>query len=159
MNSINIVWTLIIGIISIERLLKIYILVDIAGCRKMQIAEMRAEQSPATLCRCRLCATCTCHRLERQVDPINYEYAERQRRSEGIWLSGKTLDCRPSDCEFDPPTPTKTAKMEICTSTSQEKRSKKVPVYQCFTLGTLKNQVCHVWWALQYLALWATNRN
>jgi len=27
------------------------------------------------------------------------------------------------------------------------------------TLGTLKNMVCHVWWALQYLALWATNRN
>ena len=27
----------------------------------------------------------------------------------GIWLSGKTLECRPSDCEFDPPplTPTK----------------------------------------------------
>ena len=22
--------------------------------------------------------------------------------SEGIWLSGKTLDCRPRDCEFDP---------------------------------------------------------
>jgi len=22
---------------------------------------------------------------------------------EGIWLSGKTLDCRPRDCEFDPP--------------------------------------------------------
>ena len=24
-------------------------------------------------------------------------------RSEGIWLSGKTLDCRPRDCKFDPP--------------------------------------------------------
>jgi len=23
--------------------------------------------------------------------------------SEGIWLSGKTLDCRPRDCKFDPP--------------------------------------------------------
>jgi len=23
--------------------------------------------------------------------------------SEGNWLSGKTLDCRPRDCEFDPP--------------------------------------------------------
>ena len=23
--------------------------------------------------------------------------------SEGIWLSGKTLDCRPRDWEFDPP--------------------------------------------------------
>jgi len=30
---------------------------------------------------------------------------------------------------------------------------KNAPVYQCFTLGTLKNLVCHVWWALQYLAL------
>ena len=32
---------------------------------------------------------------------------------------------------------------------------KNAPVYQCFTLGTLKNLVCHVWWALQYLALWS----
>jgi len=30
---------------------------------------------------------------------------------------------------------------------------KNAPVYQGFTLGTLKNLVCHVWWALQYLAL------
>jgi len=22
--------------------------------------------------------------------------------NEGIWLSGKTLDCQPRDCEFDP---------------------------------------------------------
>jgi len=36
---------------------------------------------------------------------------------------------------------------------------KNAPVYQCFTLGTLKNLVCHVWWALQYLALLSTNRN
>ena len=36
---------------------------------------------------------------------------------------------------------------------------KNAPVYQCFTLGTLKNLVCHVWWALQYLALWANYRN
>jgi len=35
---------------------------------------------------------------------------------------------------------------------------KNASVYQCFTLGALKNLVCHVWWALQYLALWATNR-
>jgi len=27
-------------------------------------------------------------------------------------------------------------------------------MYQCFTLGTLKNLVCHLWWALQYLALY-----
>ena len=43
----------------------------------------------------------------------------------------------------------------ICTGLPR----KDVPVCQCFTLGTLKNLVCHVWWALQYLALWATNRN
>ena len=30
-------------------------------------------------------------------------------------------------------------------------------MHQCFTLGTLKNLVCHVWWALQYLALLETN--
>jgi len=36
---------------------------------------------------------------------------------------------------------------------------KNDPVYQCFTLGTLKNLDCHVWWALQYFALWVTNRN
>ena len=34
---------------------------------------------------------------------------------------------------------------------------KNAPVYQCFTLGTLKNLVCHMWWALQYLALLKTN--
>ena len=37
--------------------------------------------------------------------------------------------------------------------------SKNAPVYQCFTLDTLKNMACHVCWALQYLALWATKRN
>jgi len=26
---------------------------------------------------------------------------------------------------------------------------KNATVYQCFTLGTIKNLVCHVWWALQ----------
>jgi len=36
---------------------------------------------------------------------------------------------------------------------------KNASVYQCFTLGTIKNLVCHMWWALQYLALCATNRN
>jgi len=36
---------------------------------------------------------------------------------------------------------------------------KNAPMFQCLTLGTLKNRVCHLWWALQYLALWATNRN
>jgi len=29
---------------------------------------------------------------------------------------------------------------------------KSAPMYQCYTLGTLKNLVCHVWWALQYFA-------
>ena len=28
-------------------------------------------------------------------------------------------------------------------------------VYHCYTLDMSKNLVCHVWWALQYLALWA----
>jgi len=36
---------------------------------------------------------------------------------------------------------------------------KNCPVYQCFTLGTLKNLVWHEWWAFQYLALWTTYRN
>ena len=42
--------------------------------------------------------------------------------SEGIWLSGRTLDCRPRDCEFDPPSlQLKLLKKEICTGSSQEK--------------------------------------
>ena len=45
--------------------------------------------------------------------------------------------------------------VKACTGSSR----KNVPVFQCFTLGTLMNLICHVWWALQYLALWATNRN
>jgi len=36
---------------------------------------------------------------------------------------------------------------------------KNAPVYLFYVLGTFKNQVCHLWWALQYLALWVTNRN
>jgi len=75
---------------------------------------------------------------------------------EGIWLSGKTLDCRPRDCEFDPPS------LQLKLLKRRYLRvfpRKNAPVYQCFTLDTLKNLVCHVWWALQYLALWATNRN
>jgi len=36
---------------------------------------------------------------------------------------------------------------------------KNAPVYQCYTLGTLKNLVCHVWRALKNLELGATNRN
>ena len=34
---------------------------------------------------------------------------------------------------------------------------KNDPVHQCYSLGTLKNLVCQVLWALQDLALWATN--
>ena len=54
-----------------------------------------------------------------------------------------------------PLTPTKITKRRYVLVLPRE----NAPVYQCFTLGTLKNLVCHVWWALQYLALWATNRN
>jgi len=75
--------------------------------------------------------------------------------SEGIWLSGKTLGCRLRDCEFDPLTLTKITKRRCVRVLSR----KNAPVYQCFTLGTLKNLVCHMWWVLQYLALWATNNN
>jgi len=44
-----------------------------------------------------------------------------------------------------------------CTNTIQWTR-------ECFRVsvqysGHVKNLPCHVWWALQYLALWATNRN
>ena len=58
-------------------------------------------------------------------------------------------------CEFDPLTPTKITKRRYLLDHSR----KYAPVYQCFTLGTFTNLVCHVWWAYQYLALWATNRN
>jgi len=76
--------------------------------------------------------------------------------SEGICLSGKTLDCRPKYCEFDPLSlQLKLLKMRFVLGLPR----KNARVYQCFTLGTIKNLVCHVWWALQYLAQWATNRN
>jgi len=78
--------------------------------------------------------------------------------SEGIWLSGKTLDCLPRDCEFDPPS-LQLKLLKKGDMYCMVLPRKNAPVYQCFTLGTLKNLVCHVWWALQYLALWATNRN
>jgi len=69
--------------------------------------------------------------------------------SEGIWLSGKTLDCRPRDCEFDPLTPTKITNRRYVLVLPRKNAS----VYLCFTLGTLKNLVCHVWWALQYICI------
>ena len=68
--------------------------------------------------------------------------------SEGIWLRGKALDCRPRDCEFDP--------------LSLQLKLLNGDMYWLFPgkmLPCIKNLVCHVWWALQYLALWATNRN
>jgi len=72
----------------------------------------------------------------------------------GICLSGKTLDCQPRDCEFDPPSlQLKLLKEDMYWFFP----GKNATVYQCFTLGTLKNLVSHVWWVLQYLALWATN--
>ena len=56
-------------------------------------------------------------------------------------------NCRPRDCEFDPPSlQLKLLKKEVCTGYSQEKCSRVS--YQCFTLGTLKNLVCHVPWYL-----------
>ena len=63
---------------------------------------------------------------------------------EGIWLSGKTFDCRARDCEFDPPSlQRKLLKRRYVMVLPM----KNAPVYQCFTLGTLKNLFCHVWWA------------
>jgi len=61
--------------------------------------------------------------------------------SEGIWLSGKKLDCRPRDCEFDPPSlQQKLLKKEVCTGSSQE----NAPVCHCSRYRTWL--VCHVWW-------------
>jgi len=46
--------------------------------------------------------------------------------SDGIWLSGKTLDLRPSDCELTPLTP---SKITICTGSSQTKCSRVSVLY------------------------------
>jgi len=53
-----------------------------------------------------------------------------------------------------------TADLGIASSTEVTKRRyklvlprKNAPVYQCFTVGRLKNRVCRVWWALQFLAI------
>ena len=48
--------------------------------------------------------------------------------SDGIWLSGKTLDHRPSDCEFDPP-PLTPSKITICTGSSLAKCSRVSVLY------------------------------
>ena len=62
--------------------------------------------------------------------------------SEGIWLSGKTLDCRPRDCEFDSPSHQLNLKKGDMYLFSPRKKCSCVPV------GKLKYLVCHVWWAL-----------
>ena len=74
-------------------------------------------------------------------------------RGFGLVVKHSTAD--PGIASSIPLTPTKITKRRYVLV----RPSKNAPVYQCFTLGTLKNLVCHVWWALQYLALWATKRN
>jgi len=64
------------------------------------------------------------------------------------WLSGKTLDCRPRGCEFDPLTP---AQITL-------RRHALVLPGEMLPCIALKNMVCRVWWSLQYLALWTTYR-
>ena len=69
--------------------------------------------------------------------------------NEGIWLSGKILDCRYRDCEFVP----------ISHKLKLLKGSRycffpgiNAHVYQCYTLGMVKKLICHMWSALQYIA-------
>jgi len=73
--------------------------------------------------------------------------------SEGIWLKHwdvvKHSTADPGIASSIPLTPTKITKRRYVMVLPR----RNAPVYQCFTLGTLKNLVCHVWWALQYLAL------
>jgi len=67
---------------------------------------------------------------------------------EGTLVSGKTLHCRPRDCEL-----TKITKSRYVLVLSR----RNAPVYQCYTLGTLQNLVCHIMWrAFQNPASWAT---
>jgi len=77
--------------------------------------------------------------------------------SEGIVVCVKTLDCQPRDCELNPPS--QQLKLLKWDKIILVLPRKNATVHQCFSLGRLKNLVCHVWWALKYLALWATNRN
>ena len=50
--------------------------------------------------------------------------------SEGIWLSGKTLDCRARDCEFDPPSlQLKLLRSKLCAGSSQDKCSRVSVLY------------------------------
>jgi len=62
------------------------------------------------------------------------------------------VDFRPMDCDFHPSLKQRYMYVLVHPRTND-------PVHQCYSLGTLKSLVCQVWWALQYLALWATNRN
>ena len=78
---------------------------------------------------------------------------ELEHKSNKTWL--KHLTVSPGIVSLIPPHPTKI----YLRSYTLVLPRKNAPVYQCFTLGTIKNLVCHVWWALQYLAQWATNRN
>ena len=48
---------------------------------------------------------------------------------EGIWLSGKTLDCRHRDSEFDPPSLQLKLLKGVCTGSSQEKCSRVSVLY------------------------------
>jgi len=76
--------------------------------------------------------------------------------SEGIWFSDKTLECWPRYCEFDPLlTLAKITKRSYVLNLHRTKWSRVSVLYT----GHVQNLVCHVWCALQYPALWFTNRN
>jgi len=62
---------------------------------------------------------------------VLYAIAQRTSDRDGTLLRGKTLDC-----EFDFSS-TKSRYVLVITR-------KNVPVFRCYTLGTLKNLVCHV---------------
>jgi len=94
--------------------------------------------------------------IQNIVYTINKRWRGMEGGGRGIWLSGKTFDCRPRDCEFDPPSLQLKLLKEMYVLVLPRKNA---PVYQCFTLGMLKNLGYLVWWARQYLALWVTNRN
>ena len=68
----------------------------------------------------------------------------------------KLIDCRPRDCEFDPPI--NQLKLLIGDMYWFFPLQEKCSCQYC-TLNMLKNLVCNVWWALQYFALWTTDTN
>jgi len=89
---------------------------------------------------------------------LHYKIVSRSKvfcfaRGFGLVVKHSTAD--PGIASSIPLTPTEITKRRYVLFFPMENAS----VYQCFTLSTLKNLVCHVWWALQYLALWATNIN